>query len=94
MFILSLTYTVPLDEVDKHITPHMDWVARGYDAGTFLASGRKEPRTGGAIIARGDRAALEALVATDPFVTAGVAEYEITELVLSRTAPGLELLKA
>ena len=93
MFILSLTYTVPLTEVDKHVTPHMDWVAKGYDDGIFLASGRKEPRTGGIILAHGDRASLEALVATDPFVTSGVAEYDITQLVLSRTAPGLEGLK-
>jgi uncharacterized protein YciI len=93
MFILSLTYLVPLDQVDLHVAPHMDWVAKGYDSGTFLASGRKEPRTGGVILAHGDRAALEALVATDPFVTSGVAEYEITQLVLSRTAPGLEGLK-
>ena len=94
MFILSLTYTVPLNAVDKHIAPHMDWVARGYESGTFLASGRKEPRTGGVILAHGTRAGLEALVATDPFVTAGVAEYDMTEIVLSRTAPGLERLKA
>jgi len=93
MFILSLTYTAPLSEVDEHIEPHMAWVAKGYEAGLFLASGRKEPRTGGAILARGDRAALEALSATDPFVVAGVAQYDIVELVLSRTAPGLEQLK-
>ena len=93
MFILSLTYIAPLNEVDKHIAPHMDWVARGYDEGMFLASGRKEPRTGGVILARGERAEIEALVATDPFVTAGVAQYDITALVLSRTAPGLEGLK-
>ena len=93
MFILSLTYIVPLDRVDAHIGPHMDWVARGYEAGIFLASGRKEPRTGGVILAHGDRPSLEALVATDPFVTAGVAQYELTEIVLSRTAAGLEALK-
>ena len=73
MFILSLTYTAPLNEVDKHIAPHMAWVTMGYDEGLFLASGRKEPRTGGVILAIGARAELEALVATDPFVTAGVA---------------------
>ncbi|MBB4052719.1 uncharacterized protein YciI [Devosia subaequoris] len=47
MFILSLTYTAPLSEVNAHIEPHLAWVAGGYDSGTFLASGRKEPRTGG-----------------------------------------------
>ncbi len=93
MLILSLTYIVPLDQVDAHIAPRMEWVAKGYQDGIFLASGRKEPRTGGVILAQGKRDALETLVATDPFVTAGVAQYEITEISLTRTAPGLERLK-
>jgi uncharacterized protein YciI len=93
MFILSLTYTAPLSEVDAHIEPHLAWVAGGYDSGTFLASGRKAPRTGGVILAQGERSQLEAFVATDPFVLAGVADYEITQVQLSRTVPGLEGLK-
>ena len=88
-----MTYTAPLSEVDAHIEPHLAWVAGGYDSGTFLASGRKEPRTGGVILAQGERSQLEALVATDPFVLAGVADYEITQVQLSRTAQGLEGLK-
>jgi len=92
MFILSLTYIAPLSEVDAHIGPHMAWVSGGYDSGTFLASGRKEPRTGGIILAVGDRAQIEALLTTDPFVMAGVAQYEITEVRISRTAGGLEAL--
>lgn len=94
MFILSLTYIAPLTEVDAHIAPHMDWVGRGYDEGLFLASGRKQPRTGGVILACGERDEIETLVASDPFVTAGVAQYEITEITVTRTAPGLDLLKA
>ncbi|GAB5427612.1 MAG: YciI family protein [Devosia indica] len=93
MFILSLTYTAPLSEVDAHVEPHLAWVAGGYDSGTFLASGRKEPRTGGVILAQGERSQLEAFVATDPFVLADVADYEITQVHLSRTVPGLEGLK-
>ena len=90
MVILSLTYIAPLDQVDPHIEAHMAWVKAGYDSGMFLASGRKDPRTGGVILARGERKAIEAHVATDPFAIAGVATYDVTEVVLSRTAPGLE----
>ena len=92
MFILSLTYTVELSEVDRYIAPHMDWVNEGYDRGIFLASGRKNPRTGGVIFARGTRVEIEALVAADPFTIHGVADYEITEVAVTRTAPGLEAL--
>ena len=92
MFILSLTYLKSNDEADRHMQPHMAWVAEGYDKGWFLASGRKVPRTGGVILARGERAAIEAFVAADPFTVHGVASYEITEIALTRVVPGLDAL--
>ncbi|WP_377274633.1 YciI family protein [Rhizobium sp. R86522] len=93
MFILSLTYVKPTEEADRFMAPHMDWVNAGYDNGLFLASGRKNPRTGGVILARGDQAEIEAYVAADPFKVEGVAMYEVTEVVVTRTAAGLEGLK-
>ncbi|MEK1862674.1 MAG: YciI family protein [Rhizobium leguminosarum] len=93
MFILSLTYVKSNDEADRHMEPHMAWVKEGYAKGWFLASGRKVPLTGGVILAIGDRAAVEACVATDPFTIHGVAEYEITELAVTTAVEGLEILK-
>lgn len=90
MLILSLTYIVPLEQVDVHSQAHMEWVQEGYDRGWFLASGRKNPRTGGVILAKGDRAELEAFCATDPFAQHAVATYEITEMVVSRAVTGVE----
>ena len=93
MFILALTYVKPNEEADRYMEPHMAWVKEGYSRGSFLASGRKVPRTGGVILAIGERAAIEAYVAEDPFTIHGVAEYEITEVALTTTAAGLEILK-
>lgn len=93
MFILSLTYVKPMEEADRLMQPHMDWVNEGYDRGMFLATGRKNPRTGGVILARGERAEVEAYVAADPFTVEGVAVYEVTEVSVTRTAAGLEALK-
>ncbi|OWV66310.1 GTP cyclohydrolase [Rhizobium sp. R339] len=93
MFILSLTYRKSSEEADRHMEPHMAWVKEGYAKGWFLASGRKVPRTGGAILAIGNRAEIEAYVAADPFTIHGVAEYDITELAVTTTAEGLEILK-
>jgi uncharacterized protein YciI len=93
MFILTLTYIAPLEEVDKHAPAHVDWIRAGYASGTFLASGRKLPRTGGFVLAQGERAEIEALVATDPFMLAGVTRYDIQEVAVAFTAPGLEQLK-
>ncbi|MFF2188391.1 YciI family protein [Streptomyces sp. NPDC058155] len=90
MFVLELTYTAPLDRVDALSAEHLAWVDDHFAAGTFIASGRKKPRDGGVILAVGDdRAAVEALVAADPFVVGGVCAYRITEFAVARTAPGL-----
>lgn len=94
MLILSLTYIAPLEEADRQMEAHMAWVRQGYDDGIFVASGRKMPRTGGVILARGERAAIEALCAADPFVVHGIAEYDIIETAFTTVAPGFENLKA
>ena len=93
MFILSLTYVKPNEEADRHMEPHMAWVKEGYARGWFLASGRKVPRTGGVILAVGDRALIETYVTADPFIIHGVAEYDVTEVALTTVTEGLEALK-
>ncbi|MFI9154927.1 YciI family protein [Streptomyces sp. NPDC053367] len=91
MFVLELSYTAPLDAVDALLPAHVTWLDEQYAQGRFLASGRKEPRDGGMILAVAeDRDAIERVVAQDPFVTAGVCAYRVTEFVATRTAPALE----
>ena len=93
MFLLVLTYSKPLDEVEPFMAAHMTWVDAYYQDGTFMASGRRVPRIGGVILARAaDRASVETMVNTDPFVEAAVANYEIIEFTWSPTAPGFEQL--
>ncbi|MFF1374752.1 YciI family protein [Streptomyces sp. NPDC058308] len=90
MFILELTYTAPLAAVDEQLAAHVVWLDEQYEAGVFIASGRKNPRDGGVIIAvADDRARIEKLLATDPFTVAGVCEYRVTEFYATKTAPEL-----
>ncbi|WP_285413860.1 YciI family protein [Variovorax sp. efr-133-TYG-130] len=94
MFIVTLTYIRPLEELDALMDAHVAWLKKHYESGLFVASGRQVPRKGGVILARsGDRAALEALLARDPFVQNGVARTDVIEFVPSMTAPGAEVLK-
>ncbi|CAM5674996.1 hypothetical protein GCM10010329_41930 [Streptomyces spiroverticillatus] len=91
MFVLELTYTAPVEQVDALMTDHVAWLDAQYEAGVVLASGRKRPRDGGVLLAVApSRAAIEAVTAADPFVTGGVCAYRITEFVATKTAPGLE----
>jgi len=94
VFVLLLTYVRPLAAVDALMREHVAWLDEHYAAGRFLVSGRRIPRTGGVIVARGDdRAEIEALVSNDPFVAAGVATCEVIRFRASQTAPGLEGLR-
>ncbi|WP_330263258.1 YciI family protein [Streptomyces griseorubiginosus] len=91
MFVLELTYSAPLDAVDAVLPAHVTWLDEQYARGVFLASGRKNPRDGGVIIAVAeDRARIEQITAGDPFVTAGVCAYRVTEFAATKTAPALE----
>ncbi|POZ61188.1 YciI family protein [Chromobacterium alticapitis] len=92
MFVVSLTYTASLSDVDALLPAHVEWLKHAYADGLFLASGRKVPREGGVILARGERAALEARLAQDPFAKGGLARYDIIEFVPSMAATGLESL--
>jgi uncharacterized protein YciI len=93
MFVLLLTYIKPLAEVDALMRKHVAWLDEQYEAGRFVVSGRRIPRTGGVILARGDdREEIEALAATDPFVSGGVASCEVIEFRASQTAPGFDAL--
>jgi uncharacterized protein YciI len=94
VFIVTLTYTAALDIVDELLPEHVSWLERQYAAGTLLASGRRVPRTGGVLLARvADRAALDEVLATDPFHQAQVADYQVVEFTPTMTAPGLEALR-
>jgi uncharacterized protein YciI len=80
LYIISITYTVPLDLIDKHIETHKEFLKKYYDNGSFIVSGRKEPRTGGVIIARvKNLATLNDILKEDNFFKNEFADYHITE---------------
>ncbi|TVT62302.1 YciI family protein [Amycolatopsis cynarae] len=93
MYVVLLTYTAPLVEVDYHLPDHAKWLEKHFASGEFLTAGRRNPRTGGVIITRPmDRAKLDAVLASDPFALHHLATYEVIEFSATRTAPELRLL--
>jgi uncharacterized protein YciI len=94
MFIVLLTYTKPLDEVDRHLAAHRAWVKKGFEEGVFVLSGGQHPRTGGALLALGgDRATIQTRVDHDPFLEAGVATAQLIEVIPSTLDDRLDWLK-
>lgn len=92
MFVISLTYQKPMEEVEAHIAAHREFLDRNYATGVFLASGPKNPRVGGVILASGNvsREQLDGLLAEDPFHVHALARYEVTEFTPSKCARPLE----
>lgn len=90
MFIVRLTYKAPIEEIDYLLPDHIEWLAKHYDAGYFLCSGRQPAQLGRVIIARPmPIAKLEALLATDPLAMARMARHEVIEFQATRTAPDM-----
>ncbi|WP_288084104.1 YciI family protein [Xylanibacter rodentium] len=80
MFIAILTYIKPLEEVDRFLQAHRDYLAEHYAAGDFIASGPQNPRVGGVIMIKAsDRDAVNTIISQDPFNINGIADYQIVE---------------
>lgn len=94
MFIVLLTYVKPLETLDTLMDEHVRFLDEQYDAGLFLVSGRRVPRSGGVILTRQtERAALEAVLAQDPFAKNGAATYELIEFTPSKCVPEMSFLR-
>ncbi len=85
MYIVSLSYFRPVEEVETLLEPHIQWLAR------YFAAGRKDPRTSGIVLVKDiDRARLDTILAEDPFVA--VANYEVTKLNVTRATEAFAAL--
>lgn len=80
MFVIMVQYKKPLEIVDEYLAAHRAFLETGYQNNCFIASGPKNPRTGGVILSQlKSREQLEGILAQDPFVLNGIADYEIIE---------------
>ena len=95
MFIVTLTYTAPLERIDACLPAHRAWLQEHAARGLILMAGRMEPRDGGILVAHAaDRAELEAALRDDPFAQAGLATYAVTEFIPTMTAEALSAWRA
>lgn len=78
LFVVLMHYAQPLAEVDKVRAEHVAFLERLAATGTVLAWARRDPPTGGVLVAAApDAATLERVLADDPYIQAGVAKPEI-----------------
>ncbi|GAB3161270.1 YciI family protein [Amycolatopsis stemonae] len=90
MYIALLTYTAPETEVDYALPDHADWLRKQFTKGVFLLSGKGNGAADQVILTRSVlRGKLDAVLASDPFVTRRLARYEVIEFTATRTAQEL-----
>ena len=91
MYAVIITYKVPLTEIDQALDEHIEWLDLYYENGSFLASGRREPRNGRVILVREQPdESLDSILKKDPFHYLGLADHEVIEFHPSKLAPELE----
>jgi uncharacterized protein YciI len=91
MFIIDLKYTVPLEQLDAHMTDHVKFLRKYYKQNVFVASGRKVPRTGGIILALAkSKEEIEQIIREDPFHIHNLASFSITEFLTSQYHPEMK----
>ena len=79
MVVIELRYQKPLDQVEAFLEAHRNFLNTYYEQGVFLASGPKNPRDGGMIIALCSKEQAQEMIAQDPFFKEGIAEYKVIE---------------
>jgi uncharacterized protein YciI len=91
MFVVDLNYIAPLEKIDAIMGDHMKFLNKYYKLNSFLASGRKVPRTGGIILVQAkSKEEVESIINEDPFIKNKLAEYSITEFRASQVHPELK----
>lgn len=80
LFVVLMTYSQPLESVDRVRADHVRHLETWAERGIIRAWARRNPPSGGVLVAAApDRAALERVLAEDPYVKAGVANPEIVD---------------
>jgi uncharacterized protein YciI len=93
MFVISLKYICDISEIEKYLPEHIEYLERHYEAGHFIASGRKVPRTGGVILAVAEtEEEIDKILSEDPFKVHNLAEYEVTQFIPTKTSKELSFL--
>ena len=91
MFVVTVTYTAPMERVNALRAEHRAWLDIHMASGVLLVTGPQVPMVGGLLIASGklDRDSLATLLKDDPFSINGVADYAITEFEPNKVNPAM-----
>ena len=94
--IAVIRYRRPLDEVLAVLDQHRAYLRGLKDRGTLIASGPMDPRTGGVLLLRVPdddvHGVLDTIRDEDPYITFGVAQYELIPWAVNTGRDALDAL--
>lgn len=87
MFVVSITYTAPLDQVAVHRQGHIEWLEAAFARGNMDLAGSKSTKDGGILLTNHpDRKSLQAELDQDPYRFLRLATHEIIQFDATMTA--------
>lgn len=86
MFIVILTYKKNIEEIEKKLMEHIQFLDKYYENSKFIISGRRNPRNGGIIIVNSDiLEEVNEIIKEDPFYKNDLADYEMIEFTPTKS---------
>lgn len=80
LFIINVEYTQEFSKVQEVLPLHREFLKKGYEAGFLLASGPKNPKTGGVIVGKfSSKDEAINFTKNDPYTLHNVAKHEVIE---------------
>lgn len=91
MFVVTVTYTQPIEAIEAKTAEHRAWLDGFLADGRLLLAGPMVPRTGGVLVfAKGPtKDDIIDLLTADPFQIHGLARYDVVEFNPGKIAPAL-----
>lgn len=90
-FMLELTYTASIEQIDAALVEHRAFLQKGFDAGILLMSGPQNPRTGGIILGRSESMEeFKSFMLQDPFNVKSLATYRFVEFSPVKLQPFMQ----
>ncbi len=81
MFIANLKYKKSIEEVNKVLEAHLEYLDKYFEKGKFICTGKKSfPELGGVILFNSNNLEeAKKILYEDPFYVEEIADYEIIE---------------
>lgn len=80
LFVILITYTKPMSEIETILPSHRAFLQKGYESKNLLASGPQNPKTGGIVVGTFDsKEAAEEFFKNDPYALNSVATHQVLE---------------